>query len=921
MRILFSLFLLFLSTSVFAQNFEISGKVTDPDGAPLESATVYLEKPADSSLVTYTISDKSGNFTLEANTETPEVNLMISYAGFNTYTQKLTSEDNNLGSIQLKIADNSLGEITLTGNRAPVTIKKDTLEFNAASFKTREDANLEELLKQLPGVEVATDGSITVNGTPVSQIKVNGKEFFGDDPQIATKNLPKELINKIQVVDSKTRSEEFTGKEGDSENRTINITIDEDKNRGYFSRLTAGAGTDDRYELSGIANYFKNETRVSVLASSNNINSSGFSFDEVYDAMGRNAYSITRNRNGAFSINGNDFGNTNGITRSDNAGFSFVHEWPDKTEISTNYFYNRADNQTTSITERENILPDRHFFNNSTSEGTRVNDNHRFNLAFEIHPDTLTRISVRPNLVANNGRSSNQSFTESVEAHGTPINTALTDNFSQVNSMNFSNNLYVTRKFGSNGGYYSLGFRNQNNRRDQDNNFYSEREIFDGQGNPVETQIQDQLISEDNRSDNYSLDLSSRIPLTDKLMLDLSYNFSKEDGRNERLVYDATGNGEYENLIDELSNDFQSESFNHNPSAGLAYNGEKLRATVSGGFQSIRLKNEDLFTQTSIDNTYNNFFNRVFFRYSMGQGKTLFFNYNNSWDTPSLTQLQPVTNTINPLNIVTGNPELRPSLRHRFYFNFNNYDFKTRSGFYAYMGGNLIDDQVVTISNVGEDLVRETTYTNLDGAYDFFGGLSGDKTFKFENENSIKVRGGFNGNFRRNIGFTNGQEFSSRTLSLTPNLGVEYSLGEIFTIEPFYSMEIIDATYSINNNREESFINHRASLAITSFWPEDFVFGSDISYNYIGNAAPGFQNSFYLWNASLGYKLLGDDGILKVKVFDLLDQNVATRRFTGDDFIQDTQELVLQQYFMLSFTYKFSKFGGKDPNQNNRGRF
>ncbi|MBE7641726.1 outer membrane beta-barrel protein [Salegentibacter sp. BLCTC] len=919
MRFFFSFALLILAGNLTAQNFEINGKVTGPQGEPLESATVYLEKPVDSSLVTYTISDNSGTFQLAGNEKLETAKLLVSYAGFKTYSQTVEiGEKLNLGTIKMQIADNALDEITITSSRAPVTIKKDTLEFNAASFKTRKDANLEELLKELPGVEVATDGSITVNGTPVSQIKVNGKEFFGDDPKIATKNLPKELINKLQVVDSKTKSEEFTGKEGDAENKTINITIDEDKNRGFFSRLTAGGGTNERYELSGIGNYFKDDLRVSLLASSNNINSSGFSFDEIYDSMGRNAYSISRSRGGSFSVNGNSFGSGSGITRSDNAGFNFVNEWPQETELSSNYFYSRADNITESKTQRENILPDRRFFNNSESSGQRLNNNHRFSLGFEIQPDTLTRISVRPNINTNNGRSSNQSFTESIEENGTPINTALTDNYSEVHSVNFSNRLYFTRKFGENGGYYSLGFNNQNNNRSQDNNFFSEREIYNQQGELERTDVQDQLISEENTDNNYGINVNTRIPITEGLKLDVSYNFDKRNGRNERLVYDGDDEGSYTLLDDELSNDFVSESFEHRPSLGLAYNSDKLRAHVSGGFQSIRLKNKDLFTETSIDNTYENLFANAYFRLNLSQGKSIYFNYRNSWETPSLSQLQPVTNTINPLNIITGNPNLRPALRNRLHLNFNNFDFKTRSGFYVYLGANFINNKVVSRSSIDEDLVRTTTYTNVDGAYNYYGGGTLDKTFELQKESSIKVKTGLYGNFDKNIGFTNEQRYSSKSLRFTPSLNLEYNFRDLVTIEPFYSIEFVDAEYSFNN-REENYKNQNISLALTSFWPEKFVIGSDISYQTIGNASPGFQNSFYLWNASLGYEIFGEDGVLKVKVFDLLDQNIATRRFTGDDFIQDTQQLVLEQYFMLSFTYKISKFGGKDPN-NKRGR-
>src|SRR5690606_3385175 len=277
-----------LSVFVNAQNFEISGRVLDPEQKPLESATVYIEKAADSSLVTYSISEKDGSFILNGKTDAQELNFFVSFSGFQTYLVQIDAKERvQLGDIILEVLTNDLDEVVVTAARPPLTLKKDTLEFNASSFTTRPDANLEELLKKLPGVEVDTEGNITVNGKPVNRFLVNGEEFFGSDHRIATKNLPKEIIEKIQVMDTKTKAQEFTGEPGDPDNKTVNITIQEDKNKGYFARVTAGGGTDERYELSGIGNYFKDDMRISILASSNNINSSGFSYDEVYGMMGR----------------------------------------------------------------------------------------------------------------------------------------------------------------------------------------------------------------------------------------------------------------------------------------------------------------------------------------------------------------------------------------------------------------------------------------------------------------------------------------------------------------------------------------------------------------------------------------------------------------------------------------------------------
>lgn len=920
----FLLGFLFIFASAEAQDYKIQGKIIDSENVALESATIYVESVKDSTLVDYTISDVDGNFIVEGSTDVDEVNLFISFTGFQTYKKRYQLSQNrtiNTGTITLQLADNTLGEVVVQGTKAPVSIKTDTLEFNAASFKTKADANLEEVLKKLPGVAVDKDGAITVNGKPVSRILVNGKEFFGDDPKIATKNLPKEIINKIQVVDTKTKSEEFTGKEGDSENKTINITIDEDKNKGYFARLTAGGGTDERYELSGIGNYFKDDLRVSVLASSNNINSSGFTFDEVFDAMGRNAYAITRNSNGNFSINGNSFGSGGGgITKSDNGGVSFVNEWSDETELSANYFFNRGDTKTRTEVERENILPDRTYFNNSTSSSDRKNDNHRARFGFEFEPDTLTRISFRPNITVNDGFVKSNSNTSSFEEDGTPINTAETEQYTELLSTNFSNNLNVSRKFGTKGGFVSLGFDNTNNTSEEENVYFSSREIYDDAGNLTDTDIQDQFINQNTRKDEYSISANTRLPLSEKLSLDVSYSYTKSNDESERLIYEKNDlTGEYDVLVDTLSNDFNSETFNHRPNIGLVYRDDKLRASISGGLENVRLKNEDLFTETSFDNTYNNFYSRAYFRYKLNKTKSIYFNYRNSRNVPSITQLQPVTNTTNPLNIVTGNPNLDPSLQHNIYMNFNNYDFKSRSGFYAYLGGDLTNDQVVSITTTNQDLVRTTSYTNVDGAYSLFAGASLDKTITLESKNTIKIDAGIYGNMSKDLGFSNGVKFDSNRYSVSPNLGVQYDIVDILTIEPSYDISFINAKYSLNNTRDQNYVNHNVGLELTSYWPKNFVFGNDISYQHLGNIAPGFKNDFVLWNMSLGYKIMGDDGIFKVKVFDVLDQNISTSRTTGDDFVQDTQQLVLEQYVMFSFTYKLSKFGGKDPNKR-RGR-
>ncbi|TBW28026.1 outer membrane beta-barrel protein [Gramella sp. KN1008] len=916
MRVYFSLLVFLITNAGFSQNFKITGTITDSESKPLEAATVYVEKVSDSSLVSYTISEKDGSFLLQGETDARQVNLFVSYAGYVPERRALEVEEQiSVGNISLAVMDNTLEEITLTANRAPITIKKDTLEFNANSFNTRQDANLEDLMKKLPGLEVDSDGNITVNGKPVSRILVNGKEFFGNDPQIATKNLPKEIIDKVQVTDTKTKSEEFTGKAGDPDNKTINIELKEDKNKGYFSRITAGGGTDDRYELSGIGNYFKDDMRLSVLASSNNINSSGFSFDEVFDMMGGNARSIRVGGDGSFSINGNNFGNSGGITKSETGGFNFVNEWDNGLELSTDYFFGRNDTETRRRVERENILPDSRYFINSLSESNLMNDSHRANLRLEVEFDTLTRLSVRPRMNANFGISYRSREQETLDEDKFLKNSTTTNETEDLESVDFSNRIDFIKRFGSRGSYLQLDLNHSHERQRNDNFYYSES-FFISDG-VEEAEIQDQYIDQDEDRNSLEVGASKRSVLADKLFLDVNYNFNTSKSTTTRSVFNAQ-NGSYTNFNELLSNDFEVISYVHTPNAGINYEGEKWRIDTELGLLSTRLQTNNFIDNVSFDNTFNNLFVDADVRYTIERSKSLHLGYSTRSNVPSVRQLQPVEDRTNPLNVIVGNPELKPSFNQRINFNFRNFDFATRSGFFSYFNLNFISNQVVALSRLNEDFVRQTTFTNVDGVVNGYIGTSYSKTYK-KDEREFRFRVRLGANYNHNVGFINAVKYNSDQYTLSPAIFLSYAIDELLEISPRYSLSYNDIRYDINRGRDQSYVNHNLSLETTTYWPKNVVFGNDISYNLYGNVSPGFDNTSLLWNTSLGYQFLKEKATLKVKVYDLLDQNVDTRRMVGDDYIQDVNNLILRRYGMLSFTYKFSSFGGGRAPQH-RGR-
>lgn len=888
-----------ISLSAFSQDITITGEIKDEEGVPLESATVFLERVSDSSMISYTVSDPEGQFHLKGNTGEEKANFFISFSGFETFskTVDLKEEVLDVGAIIMKMKENTLDEVLITAVTPPVTVKKDTLEFNAGSFNTKQNANLEDVMEKLPGVEINREGNIIINGKPVSRIIVNGEEFFGDDPQIALKNLPKEVINKIQVMDTRTESEEFTGESGESDELTVNITIKEDKNKGYFARATAGGGTNERYEMSGIFNYFEDKFRTSVLGSSNNINSSGFSHDETFGMMGRSA-----------ARNGGD----RGITKSESAGVNAANEWNDKwgfeeMEASGDYFFGRNDTERKNVSQTEYLLPDSRYFKNTEQASNHLNDSHRINAEFEIEFDTLTRMSFEPRINANTGKLYGETFTESLNEDGTLINDTETSENKSMEGLDFSNEIDFLHRFGDNGSFLGMEV-SQNHRKQKNENFYYSTSILLEDGDQV-TEIQDQYIDEDEEEEEYSVRLRQRSILLENFFLDASYNFNYSHSTNKRYAYDADDEDNYTELNEELSNDFDLVSRRHSPNVGLKYENETLEVDTDFGILHTQLDNKNLFQETELKNEYTNFSVNSEIEYEMEGEKSIEIDFETESDNPSLKELQPVVDRTDPLDIVVGNPELRPTLRHDIGLRYRDYSFDNKSGISSWMSLNVIENQVVSVSTIDENLVRFTRFANVDGAMDARAGVSYNKQVNKDNtEWRFRVR--MDGSYDRNIGYTNALKFKGEQFTLNPRASFTYSIDDVLEINPDYQLEYSSSTNDINVNRNENFINHEAALELTTRWPKNVLFANDLSYRYFENVVPGFSNSSVLWNLSLGYLFWDDDAALNVKVYDLLDQNVETRRIIGDDYIRDSSSLILTRYAMFSFTYKLSNFGG-----------
>lgn len=913
MKKLFLSLALIYSCISFSQSnpFSIKGVVIDQeDNNPIESATIHLERAQDSTVVNYTISNAKGQFQLEGKTYDKNINLFVSFTGMETYKKEinLSSGDINLDTIKLK-SINTLDAV-LIKSRAPITIKKDTLEFNVKSFKTKKDASVEDLLKQLPGVEVDAEGKIKVNGKEVNKILVNGKPFFGNDPTITTRNLTKDIIEKIQITDTKTKSESFSGEEGDKDNKTINLTIKEENNKGKFGRLSAGLGTDKRYEFAGMINLFNNDRRISVLAGGNNINSAGFSFGEIRKMFG-SGNNVSFSSNGSFNYGGRNFGGGQGIVKSSNYGVTYADVLSKKVDISADYFYSKSDSRNESSNERENFLRDSKYFSNASSTSRNTNDNHSANMIFDVKIDSTFLINIRPSIRKTDNISNYTSENKSFDELENLTNESNSSSVIKTNGINFDNRISLTKKYGNDGGYIELITSNTFNKSLSEDFLNSEINIY---GSSPANELRDQFTDGDKNQTNFNIEATYRIPLiAKKLFLNLEYEFSNRNTENSLSTYDfnSTSN-DYVDFNEDLSTDFKYINKRNIPSVSLSYREKKYSFSFKSGYVMQSLENIDyLKNELSLKRKFNDIQLRSYFNYRFNPKASVYMNYQKTNRAPGLNQIQPFRNISNPLNIITGNPNLEPENNHRFYLGYNAYNFQKGTGFYGNIGATIIRNQIITKSSIDDDLVRNTTYENLNGNYRVYAYTNYSKQIKIDTVQNLKFSLRLSVNKSKNLNYNNDDIYASKITSVTPRIGLKYTWKNVLEIEPKYSISRTTNKYDIDNFKDNTFLRHNFNLRTATFLPKNFEWRNDIQYNYNPDIAPGFQKGAWFWNSTLAYSLLNDNATLTLKAYDLLNQNTNARRTATENYIEDAFSTVLEQYFMLSFSWKFNSLGKK----------
>lgn len=902
----------------------------------IDKAVIGLVIKSNPTDTTYTFADENGKFSIEP-TPTSSFSIVIQNLGFkpvakyiaNTNQQKII----DLGKIELINRGTLMDEVIVVG--APIVVKEDTVEYRADAFKVREGAVVEDLLKRLPGIEVGKDGSVKAQGKSVTKVRVNGKDFFGGDVQTATKELPANLVDKIQIIDDYGDQSTVSGiKEGDAE-KILNIQLKKDKNKGFFGRATVGGGTDERYQASFNGNYFNNNKQLSLFANSNNANQSLFNFGNFggnrgMSSMMKQGQSMMADMGGASgmmnAMNSGDRsfvgGNQNsngGITTSNSLGLNFRDQWGKRINFYGSYSYSNRDNGALTYTAQQNFNRDTTFVNNDDNISNTLGQNHRIflNLEYQIDSFNYLKISPTASFATNNGTST--SLTDVFKSANSTITKTQTGNINTNNTSNTPNvsgSILFNHKFRKKGRNFSaninLGNSASNSEQDTRNDY-----IF---FNPSSTVNVYQFIDQENKNHNYGLRFTYSEPLSKTKNLDFSYAHNLNYSRNNRATYIVNPLTGVKTLITNtaFSNDFENEFYNNRVGLSLRSIFKKYNYTLGISLQPVRLQGNSI-TKDSAFNTIKRFnvFPIARFAYNFSRSKTFNANYSGNATQPTFTQLQPVQDNSNPLSITLGNPTLKPSINHNLNLTYNNFNFISGKVLFTNLTFSTIQNQIVNNISFDNRGSQTSIPKNVNGYYNVLGFYTFSKPYK--NRKYVITLNG-TANYNHNINLVNNEKSIGSNWVFSQGTTFEYNIKDWFTLGTGVSYSLNDVKYKGVDNTKASSLQNTSSNAWTlsnnleATIKKSWLIKYDFDYTLNNGLAAGVTQNLAIMNASIEKQLFKKkNGIFKLAAFDLFNQNTNINRTVTGNSILDTRTNRLTRYFMFTFTYRLQKFVGKQP--------
>jgi len=875
-----------------AQKGVIEGTIRDSlKSSPVEFASIRLLHKLDSSYVKGTSSNENGRFKLQQVANGHYI-AEISYLGYKTWRREIPVTPDkstyNLGTIFLQEDINLLDEAVVTAQVPDIVVKGDTIEYNAGAYMSEENALLQDILKNIPGIEIDSDGNLKANGKPVNKILVDGKEFFDNDIQMALKNLPANMIKKLQLFKEQSEASKLTGFKDGKEQQVLNLKVKDEFKQSFLGDIKVGYGNNDKYSNKVTLNYMHGDNQLSAIGNINNV-SNDSEYSNIYSPYA-------------------------GIDKNKNIGVNFNREKSKDFRIGGNVRYSDNENIFESLSNTENFLPDgnRLSTQNSSTTNNRRNLNMGVNLMWK--PDTLTTIYFRGSGAYNKNRDNRGSESLSYVS-GKDSTKGWSDYNSTGEGKTINGSLAIGRRLNSKGRNISLNL-NGNFRKDNSNGTNKSLTTY---SSDIEDKVIDQRLNTDNKSSNWGVSVSYVEPITSKNSIMLSYSYRQNDYDRIKDTYRKDDAGNY--TIIDTAYTRRTVNFYANQSISLTFQSilEKFEYSIGFNIDPSYSRSKVSIGDSIIDNPNSrqkvvNFSPSLRFTYKPKENTSLEVNYNGSTSHPNLTQLSADTIILNALSKTYGNPDLKPSYSNNLNMYFHKSDYESGKYLMAMAGFGYTINQIVDYTRIDSLGNTETTYKNVNGNWNANIGILFNTPLK---NKKFTIDTNTNANFYRNIGFSNGEK------SVTNNLSIGEYLSLNFRSDKFESRLNLNYTYSLTKNnltnqQDLKASNYGFGNSSTLKLPWDITIKNDISYKYNSGYPSEFKKTEVLWNASLSKLFLRKKmGTLRIQFYDILkDRNNVTRTVSGN-YVSDMRTNMISRYFMVSFTYRFNiARGGSKPDDD-----
>lgn len=936
-QVILSFAMLFLSlSSLSAQQKEgsLSGNVVDSKyGTPVENATVKVLAMPDSNFVSGAVTDSLGNFKIKG-LPMGQFLMVTDLLGYEHEKRpfRLTAQapEIKFNDIEMNPTDILLGDgAIVTANAVQVTVKEDTLIFNANAFRVPEGGMLEDLVKKLPGVEVSDDGKITLNGKELKKVLVDGKEFFSDDPSVSLKNLPANMVNKLKAYDRKSDFARTTGIDDGEEEAVLDLQVKPGMKDGLVGNVFGGYGNKERYEAAGNVNRFRNDSHLSVVINANNTNNQGYS--EMGDS-GR----------------GRDGNSGSGITESKSFATSFAKDFSENLKLGGDIRYGNSDNDAYMKRNSETQ------YNDSTREYTRSNnssnrkrDDFNFNFRLEWKPDTLTTMIFRPRISFSKTHSTGSG--ESLTWNDTTnVNSNKSDNDSRYKNLDAGGSFNIIRRLNSKGRNVSFNINYSYGQSTSDIYSNSDLKYF---LQPNRSKDYKRYTDGESFNHNLRIGVSYSEPLFDRTFLQLSYNFSYRNSRSNKYGYEQDGdaNLDWDSFpIDsakrDLSSCYKNIYLNHRINIGMRHIGEKYNLSygVSLNPQSSQTNNifgpnmdKGLRKQDVVNWSPN-----LDFRYRFTKQNQLRFEYRGRSDAPSIDDLQEVISRTDPQNIQYGNPLLKPSFTHRVNASYNGYNVESRRSIVARAFFNTTQNSTARMT-----LYDPQTGNRVSKLMNVNGNWSTNAMLGFNTPLDSKNR--FNVNTYTRASYSESVSFNTTTLSdidfsslesedldhfisianknLTHNLRLSERLvvsyrNDWFEITLNGSIAYNRVKSNLQNANDRETFDYLGGGSTNVTLPWNIYVSTDCNYTHRQGYSEGLKKDQVMWNAQISKSFLKNNAAtLRFKIYDILrDQNNVQRNISALT-ITDTEYNTLGSYFMVNFIWKFNTLGQGASSRGNRG--